>query len=46
MLNISLADDHLYGKSLFTWLSPGDVYDGVFLCCSFPREISGMRSES
>ena len=21
MLNVRLADDHLYGKSLFTWLS-------------------------
>ena len=63
MINVRLADDHLYGKLLFTWLSlvnpagiwcqndvdttsflrhvpAGEVFDGVFLCCSFfPRDV-------
>ena len=24
--------------------SPGDVFDGVFLCCPFSHEMSWMRS--
>ena len=24
----------------------GDVFDGVFLCCSFSQEMSWMRSET
>ena len=40
MLNVRLADDHLHGKLLFTWLSlvclfvlslfPRDVLDGIW----------------
>ena len=41
MLNVRQAGDHLYGKSLFTWVAC-DVYDGVFLCCPFsPRGVLG-----
>ena len=43
MLNVRIADDHLYGKYLFTWLSLSDVFDGVFLCCPFSHEMSWMR---
>ena len=44
MLNVRLADDHLFGKLLFHLAVAGDVFDGVFLCCPFSLEISWMRS--
>ena len=37
MLNARLASD--LGNSC----SPGDVLDGVFLCCPFSHEMSRMR---
>ena len=42
MLNVRLAGVRLYGKYLFT----GDVFDGVFLCCFFPRDVLDKIWES
>ena len=39
MLNVKLAGDHLYGKSLFTWLSLV-----MSLMASFTHMMSWMRS--
>ena len=45
MLNVRLAGYHLYGKYIAVHLAvAGDVFDGVFLCCSFSHEMSWMRS--
>ena len=30
MFDVRLAGGHLYGKQLFTWLSPLDVLDGIW----------------
>ena len=40
MFNVRLGSDYLYGKWLFTWLSAGVFFDGVFLVLSFfPRDV-------
>ena len=35
MLNVRLAGDHLYGKSLFNLAVAADVFVDGFLCCPF-----------
>ena len=45
MLNVRLAGDHLNGREIAVHLAvAGDVFDGLFLCCPFPHEMSWMRS--
>ena len=39
MLNVRLAGDIAVHLAV-----AGDVFDGVFLCCSFSQEMSWMRS--
>ena len=39
MLTVRLADDHLYGEIAVHPAVAGDVFDGVFLCCFFPRDV-------
>ena len=46
MLNVRLADDHLYGKIAVHLAVAGDIFDGVFLCCPFSHEMSWVRSET
>ena len=40
MLNVRLAGDHLYGKSLFTWLSLVMSLLMSFVLSLFPRNVS------
>ena len=44
MFNVRLADDHLYGKWLFTWLSLVMSLMVSYFVLSFPHEIFWMRS--
>ena len=39
MLNVRLADDHLYGKLLFTWLSLVMFLMVSFYAVPFPRVV-------
>ena len=40
MLNVRLADDHLYGKIAVHLAVAGDVFDGVFFVLFFfPRDV-------
>ena len=39
MLNVRLADDHLYGKLLFTWLSLVMSLMVSFVLSLFPRDV-------
>ena len=39
MLNVRLAGDHLYGKSLFTWLSLVMSMMVSFVLSFFPRGV-------
>ena len=39
MLNVRLADDHLYGKSLFTWLSLVMSMICLFVLFFIPRDV-------
>ena len=43
LLNVRLADDHLYGIAIHLAVA-GDVYDGVFLLLSVSHEMSWVRS--
>ena len=44
MLNVGLANDHLYDKIDVHLATAGDVYDDVFLYYLFSHEMSLMRS--
>ena len=46
MLNVRLADGHLYGETAVHLAVAGDVFNGVFLCCPFSHQMSWMRSET
>ena len=39
MLNVRLAGDHMYGKSLFTWLSVVMSLLILFVLSLFPRDV-------
>ena len=39
MLIVRLADDHLYGKQLFTWLSLVTSLMASFVLSFFPRDV-------
>ena len=39
MLNVRLADDHMYGKLLFTWLSLEMSLMVPFFLSLFPRDV-------
>ena len=40
MLNVRLAGDYLIGKMAVHLAVAGDVYNSVFLCCTFfPRDV-------
>ena len=39
MLNVRLAGDHLYGKLLFTWLSPSMSLMVFFVLSFSPRDV-------
>ena len=39
MLNVRLADDHLYGKQLFTWLSLVVSVVASFCTSFFPLDV-------
>ena len=41
MLNVRLADDHLYGKLQFTWLSLVMSLMASFYAVSFPTRCLG-----
>ena len=42
MFNVRLAGDHLYGKSLFTWLSLlKSLVMFYFVLSFFPRDVLG-----
>ena len=44
MLNVRLADGHLYGPIAVYLAVGGDIFDGVFLCFHFCHEMSRIRS--
>ena len=44
MFNVRLANDRLYVKLLFTWLSLVMSLMVSFWCCSFSHKMSWMRS--
>ena len=39
LLNVRLADGHLYGKQLFTWLSPVVSLMASFCAVLFPLDV-------
>ena len=42
MFSLELAGDHQYDKKIAILLAfSGDVFDGVFLCCLFPKGSLG-----
>ena len=43
MLNVRVADDHLYGKFVDLAVT-GNVFDAVFLFCPFSHQMSWIRS--
>ena len=44
MLNVGLADDHLYWQMAVHLAVAGDAFDGIFLCYPYSHEMSWMRS--
>ena len=44
MSNVRLADDHLDGKWMFTWLSPVMSLMVSYLGCPFSHKMPCMRS--
>ena len=42
MLNVRLADDHLYGKQLFSWLSLVVSLMASFCAVLFPTRCLGL----
>ena len=41
MFNVRLAGGHLYGKRLFTWLSPVVSFMASFVLSFFPLDVLG-----